>query len=422
MTLTLRRNGAGGACGLSPDRGGKSGYNRGMIALLLALLIAPVVTDFPGGSAGRVEWLSESHVRVNVEGQADQDGRNRQANWYYFRVDSYPKREIRIDLADLVGEYNYRYGSHAVNESTHPVYSYDGIRWTHFPSVEWDAKNIQLSFRFTPERSPFWIAHTPPYTEKELGRLESAVGGNPMLHRESVGKTLEGRDMPLWTITDPAVPQVRKKTIWLMFRQHAWESGSSWVCDGAVRALLADNEEAAQLRRSVTWKIFPMADPDGVFHGGVRFNRKGYDLNRNWDAIDAAKMPEIAAQHAAIEQWLAKGNEIDAFLALHNTETGEYLEGPAKHRPLVQKLQRILKKESTFNPTRKEWQDASPSTAPDQKGRMTVNQGLFADFGICAMLMEQMVARNEKLGGLPTIAQRQQFGGELVRAMAKALE
>lgn len=393
-----------------------------MVALLLAFLIAPVFTDFPGGSVGGVEWMAENHVRISVEGQSDQDGRNRQANWYYFRIDGYPQRELRIELSDLVGEYNYRLGTHAVDESTHPVYSYDGTHWTHFPAVEWDAKHFRLSFRFTPERSPFWIAHTPPYTEKELGLLETAVGASPMLQRESAGKTVEGRDIPLWTITDPATPQSGKKTIWLMFRQHAWESGSSWVCDGAARALLADNEEAAALRRAATWKIFPMADPDGVAHGGVRFNRKGYDLNRNWDAIDAAEEPEIAAQHSAIKRWLDAGNRIDAFLTVHNTETGEYLEGPAACRPMVEKLQKILESETTFNPTRKQWQDAAPSTGPGQKGRMTVNQGLSSDFGVCAMLMEQMVARNGKLGGLPTVEQRRQFGGQLVKAMAKAFE
>lgn len=393
-----------------------------MVAMLLAFLIAPVFTNFPGGSVGGVEWLAENHVRISVKGQANHEGRNRQANWYYFRIDGYPLKELRIELSDLVGEYNGRLGTHAVDESTHPVYSYDGITWTHFSQVEWDAKQLRLSFRFTPERSPFWIAHTPPYTEKEFGVLETTVEANPMLRRESVGKTVEGREIPLWTITDPAAPPSGKKTVWLMFRQHAWESGSSWVCDGAVRALLAEGDEAAALRRMVTWKIFPMADPDGVAHGGVRFNRSGYDLNRNWDAIDTTKEPEIAAEHLAVKQWLDGGNRIDAFLTVHNTETSEYLEGPASCRPLVERLHKILEKESSFNPTRRKWQDAASTTSPGKKGGMTVDQGLSAEFGICAMLMEQMVAKNAKLGGFPTVVQRQQFGGQLVKAMAKAFE
>lgn len=392
-----------------------------MLACLMAFLFASVFTDFPGGSIGSAKWVAEDHLQIAVKGQADHEGRNRQANWYFFRVDGYPAAPLRIELTDLVGEYNYRPGTHAVDQHTHPVYSYDGITWTHFPQVEWDARQIRLSVRFAPQRSPFWIAHTPPYTEREFRQLEADLARHPMLERRSVGKSVEGREVPLWTITDPAVPQSRKRTIWLMFRQHAWESGSSWVAEGALRFLLSQDETAAALRREVTWKIFPLCDPDGVYHGEVRYNRNGYDLNRNWDAIDPAKTPEIAAQHAAIRDWLAAGNRIDYFLSLHNTETGEYLEGPAKHRPAIDRLRTLLLAETTFRSTRDRLRDAAPSTDPQRKGRMSVNQGLFAEFGICAMLMEQMVAYNDKLGRLPSIEDRQSFGRDLVQTMAKAL-
>ena len=41
-----------------------------------------VNTDFEGASAGAVTVVSPQHLRVAVKGQSDQDGRNRQANWY----------------------------------------------------------------------------------------------------------------------------------------------------------------------------------------------------------------------------------------------------------------------------------------------------------------------------------------------------
>ena len=52
-----------------------------------------------------------------------------------------------------------------------------------------------------------------------------------------------------------------------MFRQHAWEAGSSWVADGAIRFLLSDAADAARLRDRAIFQIFPMADPDGVADG-----------------------------------------------------------------------------------------------------------------------------------------------------------
>jgi murein tripeptide amidase MpaA len=225
--------------------------------------------------------------------------------------------------------------------------------------------------------------------------------------------------MPLWTITEA---RAGAPVIWLMFRQHSWESGTSWAGDGALRFLLGDSEEAAGLRKRFAWKIFPVADPDGIEIGGVRFNVNGYDLNRNWDAIDPKLMPEIASQHAAVKSWIDSGRRIDFFLTLHNTETGEYIEGPAEHRELVSRFRRNLSAVSSFQETRDEARDAPSSSTPGMKGRRTVNQGLFADFGIPAMLMETRVSRHPKLEGrFRTIEDWQAFGAGLVRAAAAAV-
>ena len=113
-----------------------------------------------------------------------------------------------------------------------------------------------------------------------------------------------------------------------MFRQHAWEAGSSWTGDGLIRFVASDDPVAVRIRRETIVKIMPLCDPDGVAHGGVRFNRNGYDLNRNWDLVDPAKMPEIAAERRAILDWVDAGKRVDFFLTVHNTETNEYLNGP----------------------------------------------------------------------------------------------
>jgi len=65
-------------------------------------------------------------------------------------------------------------------------------------------------------------------------------------------------------------------------------------------------------------------------------------------------MPEIAAQRKAVLDWVDAGNRLDLFLALHNTETGEYLEGPpgSRHSDLLARFFRLLKENTTFNPTR----------------------------------------------------------------------
>ncbi len=371
---------------------------------------ASIHTNFEGGSLGRIEKVTNAHFRLGSAGEKDQDGRNRQANWYYFRVDAAPRAEMTLDIVDLPGEYNYKPNRGAITKDTPPVISYDGKTWRHVETFEYDAVEPKLRLRVNPAKGSFWIAHTPPYTAKDL----AGIPAHADLRREVVGKTLGGREMLLWTITKG--PAAGKKTIWLMFRQHSWESGSSWVGEGAVRALLAD----ASLRERFVWKIFPLCDPDGVARGGVRFNAKGFDLNRNWDVTDEVRMPEITTQRAAVKAWIAAGHSVDLFLSLHNTETAEYLEGSPAAREIGARLFGLLGDKTSFAPSLKFFL-APETTTAGMPGRMTVTQGLQRDFKIPGLLMEQRVSMNAKLGHLPEIGDRLKFGGELVRAMAEAL-
>jgi len=392
------------------------------------MLVAPLVaaattvsTNFEGGSLGRIEKMSDTHFRLAVKGEKDQDGRNRQANWYYFRVDHAGTKELTLDMVDLAGEYNYQPNRGAVTKDTPPVISYDGRNWTHVEKFDYDAAEPKLVLHIVPKQSRFWIAHVPAYTGQDLRRLRSFAARHADFHEQVIGKTAGGRDLLLWTIaTTPTAKD--KPTVWLMFRQHSWETGSSWAGEGVVRELLRDNAA----RQAIIWKIFPMCDPDGVARGGVRFNSNGYDLNRNWDVEDARKMPEIAAQRDAVRAWLRDGHTVALYFSLHNTETGEYLEGPpaqgadGKFRALAERLFQTLSTQTSFAPTTP-LRYADTTTTAGMTGRMTVVQGLYRDFQIPAFLMEQRISFNAKLGHLPEVADRMAFGGQLVGAIKKAL-
>lgn len=391
---------------------------------LAALLVSSIHTDFEGGSLGKIEKVSDTHFRLAVKGESDQDHRNRQANWYYFRVDGAPSQPLTLDIVNLPGEYNYQPNPGAVTKDTPPVISYDGTHWEHVTTFEYDPTEPKLVLHIQPRGKRFWIAHCAPYTNQTLATLRNDIRKNPDFHEEIIGKTAGGRDLVLWTITHGN--DNSRKTIWLMFRQHSWESGSSWVGDAAVRTLLAPDAPSQDLRNRIIWKILPLCDPDGVARGGVRFNVNGYDLNRNWDVTDPARMPEITAQREAVRKWLQSGNHVDFFLSLHNTETGEYLEGPpdnggnGKFKPLAERVFRTLSSETTFAPTRP-LSYAAETTTAGKPGRMNVSQGLYKDFGIPGFIMEQRICFNPKLGHLPEVADREKFGAELVKALAKVI-
>ncbi len=208
-----------------------------VVTLSAETLSIGVLTDFEGGSVGKMEQVSRAHLRCAVKGQSDQDHRNRQANWYYFELTNLPRGSVTIDLVDLAGEYNYKGPVYSVTAAVRPVYSYDNAHWERFADdqVAWDEREPHLTLRFTPQHEHVWIAHVTPYTNKDLRNLLELFRSSPYLEMQSVGRTVEGREMPLLTITDRKFPERQKKVIWLMFRQHAWETGSSWAGDGAVR-------------------------------------------------------------------------------------------------------------------------------------------------------------------------------------------
>lgn len=362
-----------------------------------------VTAAFPNGSIGQVNHVGPLHLRLGVRGQVDQDGRNRQASWYSFVVTGVPRNaEVIIDLVDLPGEYNYQKNKGAITADTRPY-------WCEGKKCEWreaagdfDANEPKWRIRMRPKKSTFRVSHLPPYTRLQLTKLRKEL--KPEV--EVIGKTIQGQNVELWTF-DRSGGNEKAPVAWLMFRQHAWEAGSSWAGEGMMRNLPAD----------IIWKVLPWCDPDGIDKGGVRFNQRGFDLNRNWDSPnDPSLRPEILAQKTAMEAWLAEGNKIDFFLSIHNTETGEYLEGPEGSK-LGEALYSALREKTTFDPDRVYFSRMKI----DSPTRANVIQWLWNTHQVPAFLMELRIAQSKKLGARPTPATWKEFGGQLAERIAAQL-
>jgi hypothetical protein len=391
---------------------------------LNAAVVSTIHWDFEGGSLEKVDKVGTDHYRCHVRGQVDQDGRNRQASWFYFRVDRAMSRVLTFDMVDLAGEYNYRPNRGAISKATLPFYSSDRVTWYPVEEATYDANEPKLQFKIKAASEHLWVAYVPPYTTKNLAKLLRDISGSSYVSSKTIGKSVEGRPIPLVTITDTSVPDKAKKVIWLMFRQHAWEAGSSWTGDGLMRFVASSDPVAARIRRETILKILPLCDPDGVVNGGVRFNCYGYDLNRNWDVYDPIKMPEITAERRAILDWVDSGKRVDFFLTLHNDETNEYLEGPPDKdeslRPLLDRVFRNWSAGKTFAASGPPTFD-STSTTVGKLGRMNVVQGLYRDRKLPAFEAEMRIVKHPKLGRRPNIEDRQLAGVELIQAIWKGL-
>lgn len=386
----------------------------------------PIVfnTNFEGGSLGSVERLADTAFRIHVQGQQDEHGQNRQASWFYFRMEHVQGREVTLTLTDLVGEYDGKPGAVPAGPDILPVVSEDGGRtWRHVPSGSWDDQKKEMTIRITPGVDAVLVAHVPPYTPSNLDGLLGELGQSPRAVAEMIGQTAGGKALHLVTITDPQVPDAQKSHLWIMARQHAWESGTSYVAEGAMRFLVSDDPQAQELRRQAVFSIIPMVDVDGSGAGKVRFNANGYDVNRHWDEVDLRhgdflkRMPEIWYCKKAIlaAQRERGGHGIDLLVNLHNTETNEYLETNAQDASSLERIRRfarLLGDQSTFDPSH----DLSVRT-----GHASTTNALSAEAGVPVVLMEQRIGPGKKLGHRPTVEDRLAFGRELVIAMARAM-
>ena len=378
-------------------------------------------TNFEGGALGRIEPIGDGAFRCHVPGQQDERGRNRQANWYYFRIDGARGRDLTLILTDFLGEYNDRPGACPMGKDILPVVSDDGERWRPVADISWDDRAKEATLRLRPDRDAIWIAHQPPYTPRRLARLLEEVDRCDDALVEVIGRTAQGRDLHLVTVTAADVADRDKATVWLQARQHAWESGTSFVLEGALRFVTSADPRAGALRRRVVFKFTPMVDPDGCAAGRVRFNANGYDVNRHWDEVDLrhksflARMPETWYVKKAICDHVDSGRKIDLMINLHNTETGEYLQtiaGDPAARALVGRLSDRLVRETTFRPSH------GPVLGAPRDGSANV---LHAEKGILILLLEQRIARDPQTGRPLTVEDRLDFGRQLIRIMAESV-
>lgn len=383
--------------------------------------VKPVIfnTAFESGSIGVIEKQGDDEYRLNVRGQQDAYGRNRQATWFYFRMDDVANRALTLRLAAFRGEYNHRPSTPA-GPWFRPVFSVDGENWKHFDAASWDAEKAELTLQLRVAANTVWIAHIPPYPHSRVLGLIDEVKRSPHARAEVIGQSVLGRELHLVTVTNFARPEDGKKVVWLQARQHAWECGTSFLVEGALRFVISDDPAAVRLRDQTIFKFVPMINPDSVARGEVRFNVNGFDPNRQWDEVDLREKrwlernPEIwYVKKALLAQHAHK--PIDLAVNLHNTEMNEYLETQVDAEPQQSRMHRFFDRlvaTTTFDPSRPKL-TISP-------GASNTTNFIWREARLPMMLMEQRIGPSErKLGRIATTSDRLEFGRQVIQAMAE---
>jgi hypothetical protein len=278
--------------------------------------LAFVNTSFENASPVWYEFKPDGVVLIHLLYDHERGSPNRAAGHIHLMLEGTPGSRLTLELTNLSNVWNGQPGSIA-RELKSVVVSTDGRRWTSVPTRTLAGDRIQVDIEMPGPQ--LYLARVEPYRISDLDRWLSALRGNSSVSVESIGKTVQGRDLEIVRLGNPRAPH----RVFLRARAHPWEAGGNWVVEGLTERLLKGDAEASRDLERYCVYIQPMANKDGVARGGTRFNVLGKDLNRDWDK---PANPQLAPENAALERWLetmiARGEKPDLALEMHNDGNG----------------------------------------------------------------------------------------------------
>lgn len=288
-----------------------------------------VATDFEGGSA-IVESINQETrtIRIHPAG----DPAEGWPCWWYLRVDGItPGETITLEVAPsperLVreGKNQGKLLPAAWAWPQQATYSTNGHHWQHTePGDKSDEPSPVMVYRQLIDRKSAWFAWGPPFTPQDSKKLCESLAKRCQDAREIVlCKSRSGRDCPALVVKGGDLAYTDRPAIWINARQHAWESGASWVCRGVAEWITSDEVAARELRAKAEIFIVPIMDIDHTAAGQGGKEAVPQDHNRDW--TDEPHWNEVsAAQKRLLE--LIKQGRLAIFADLHNP-------GPSDRQP-----------------------------------------------------------------------------------------
>jgi murein tripeptide amidase MpaA len=258
--------------------------------------------------SGNIKVL-EINEPLDIQLAINNDNGSEFFQWFHYRLESTPFLQHKMHIGGL-------------EKSAYPegwdgyqaVASYDRQTWFRVPT---SYENGTLTIDFEPEQSHTYFAYFAPYSyERHLDLLYWAQS-HDLCEIETLGETLDGRDISLLTIGEP---EAGKKKIWITARQHPGETMAEWFVEGLLHKLLDDEDpHAAALLSKAVFYVVPNMNPDGSVRGHLRTNALGINLNREWAEPSLEKSPEVF--HV-----LNKMHEVglDMYLDIHGDEALPY--------------------------------------------------------------------------------------------------
>ncbi len=217
--------------------------------------------EFPGGNIN-IEKITEDTAYLLP------DYRDTEGYWFYwnFRV----KRAENKTITFCFNANNtYATYSPAISKN-------NGKDWEWMPGTRGQGRCFTYSFGAHDTIVQFSMSF--PYTQENLYDFLGQHQGD-MIRVDTLCQTRRGRMVEQIIIKKPGLVPTHK--VLITARHHACESTASFVVEGIMEAIIAD-EQLDWLRGNVAFMVIPFVDKDGVERGDQGKNRSPRDHNRDY--------------------------------------------------------------------------------------------------------------------------------------------
>lgn len=299
------------------------------LLLPLLLLFVPAIADAaPLSVASDFEGASVKVIATDQAGRGitfmpGGDATRGWPCWWYFRVDGLTPGEtltLRLQGSTAVtGKPGAKPLSPTWAMPVHANWSTDGVTWeVTEPGLKMGESMV---YSLNAKASSVYVAWGPPCTPKTAVEwVREWSGRSPHAKAMELCQSREGRSVPMLHVMEGELPKEERLGVWVQARQHAWESGSSWVARGFGDWLTGDSVEAAWLRQHAEVFLVPIMDVDNTATGNGGKDAQPHDHNRDWSA--APHWNETAAAMMKVKELISE-RRMDLFLDLHNPAPGD---------------------------------------------------------------------------------------------------
>ncbi len=295
---------------------------------MLTLLVAGHSAAFALKVESNFEGGSVRNVEINVPNQTVRfmpggDPARGWPCWWQFRISGIQAgKELKLELqgSDLPmpqanGQPSGRPLSAIWAMPERAAYSEDGTTW--LQTKPGQLRDGRMIYTLKTDASSLLVAWGPPYTPSQAAAMVSRLGKDHSTAAIAgeLCKSREGRDVPMLRVHEGELAPSQRFGVWVQARQHAWESGASWVCEGFTEWVLSDAPEAVWLRQHGEIFIVPIMDIDNTATGNGGKEALPQDHNRDW--TEKPNWNEVGAAQRHIKALTVEGR-MDVFLDLHN--------------------------------------------------------------------------------------------------------